>query len=152
MLNHHDYVQNADLLFAHVEACWRSAKGQSEMPRRADINPIRLGSALPFVLLIDVIPGDPVDFEYRLVGEHIIQHAGQNFKGKRCSELPRTSPTTRPIFSSFQTCCETRAAVRDDQRLLNLNGTVRRLQWQVLPLSDDGKAVTGLLAAAAYQD
>lgn len=152
MLNRLDFARDVDALFSHVLECWDTARAGRPMPRRTDINPVRLGPALAYVSLIDVVQGEPLDFQYRLVGQHIITHSGQNIKGKRNSELPPASPSGRPINASYLTCVESRSIVQRDETITNMNGTRRRMQWQLLPLSEDGETVNAILGAALYHD
>jgi hypothetical protein len=97
MLTRLEFSRDADALFGHVDACWREASAGRTMPQRKSISPSKLGRALPYVSLVDVVPGTPVDFQYRLIGQHLIVNSGQNLTGKRILELPQTSPTGRPV-------------------------------------------------------
>jgi hypothetical protein len=152
MLNRLEFSRDADALFAHVEACWNQARGNAASPQRKDISPARLGRALPFVTLIDVIHGDPIDFQYRLIGQHLILNTGQNLTGKRSLELPATTPTGRPLYEAYVKSATTREGVRIDLDLMNMNGTKRRMQGLVLPLGAPGRPVAGLLGAALFQE
>lgn len=152
MLNRLEFSRDAGALFAHVEACWREARGSAALPRRQAISPARLGRALPFVTLIDVIHGEPIDFQYRLIGQHLIVNTGQNLTGKRSLDLPATAPTGRPLYESYVKCTTTRESVRIDLDLMNMNGTKRRMQGIVLPLGVPDRPVDGLLGAALFQE
>lgn len=152
MLTRADFSNDADALLTHVEACWRDACAGRAMPRRTDISPSRLGRALPFVALLDVIPGTPIDFQYRLIGQHLIVNTGQNLTGKRCLSLPSTSPTGRPIYEAYSKCVATRQIVRIDLDLRNMNDTKRRLRGVLFPLSEDGTTPNALLTVALFND
>lgn len=152
MLTRAEFSSDADALLTHVEACWRDACAGRAMPRRVDISPSKLGRALPFVALLDVIPGPPLDFRYRLMGQHVIVNAGQNLTGKRCLELPQVSPTGRPVFEAYCKCVATRALVSMDVDLRTLNDTKRRMRAAILPLSEDGVTPNALLSAALFLD
>jgi hypothetical protein len=138
-------------VFAHVQACWDEAR-TDRLPARQAISPKKLARVLPYVSLIDVVAGQPLDFQYRLMGEHVIAGAGSNLVGRRSSELPQTSPERRPVFESFVRCVQTREPQRVHDTVSNMNGTMRQLDWMVWPLSQTGDQVDGLLAAALFQD
>lgn len=152
MLTKLEFSRDADALFAHVEACWRDACGGRHMPTRQSISPSKLGRALPYVSLLDVLPGDPIDFQYRLIGQHLIVNLGQNLTGKRCLELPQGTPAGRPIYAAYVKCLETREIQRVDIEIYNLNGTKRRVRAIVLPLGNSGEAPNALLGAGFFYD
>ena len=150
MLTRLEFSRDAGALFDHVEACWREACGEAALPRRKQISPAKLGRALPFVTLIDAIHGDPIDFQYRLIGQHLIVNTGQNLTGRRSLELPATAPAGRPVYEAYVKCATKRERVRFDLDLLNMNGTKRRMQGLVLPLGGENELVEGLLGAAVF--
>lgn len=152
MLTRLEFSRDANALFAHVEACWRDAAAQRSMPARQDISPSKLGRSLPYICLLDVIAGPPMDFQYRLIGQHLIINAGQNLTGKRSLELLQTTPTGRPLYAAYKKCVESGEPVRIDLDLLNMNGTKRRMQGAIFPLGEDGKVPNALLGAGLYFD
>lgn len=152
MLTRLEFSRDADALFTHVETCWRDAAAGRDMPRRSDISPSKLGRALPYVALIDVLHGLPMDFRYRLIGQHLIVNTGQNLTGKRSLELPATTPAGRPVYDTYVKCVQTAKPRRFDLEVLNMNGTKRRMQGLILPLSDDGRTADALLGVALYRD
>ncbi len=136
-------------VFALLTDVWQTARGSRGMPARADINPVRAGAALPFVALIDVVPGSPVDFRYRLVGQHLIDSYGRNVTGGLHSDLTHDRPQ-RPGYDAFLRCVETKTPQAATAEFRNHNDTPCRADVRVWPLSDDGISVTGLLAACIY--
>jgi hypothetical protein len=151
MLNRVEFARNADSLFEHVGFCWQEARTHRLMPRRQDISPGKLGPALPYISLIDVIDETPIDFQYRLIGQHLITHTGQNLKGKRSSELPPAGDG-RPLYRSYAQCIETGEPVAVALPIKNLNGTMRLLHWKVWPLGEPGMRPNGLLGAALFPE
>lgn len=129
---------------------WQAARGSRAMPARADINPAKAGAALQYVALIDVISGSPVDFRYRLIGQHLIDSYGRNVTGGLHSDLTHNRPQ-RPGYDAFVRCVETQTPQATMADFNNHNGTPSRARVRVWPLSDDGSKVTGLLAACIYQ-
>jgi hypothetical protein len=152
MLKSVEFSRDSSALFAHVEDCWREAAAGRAMPRRQDISPSRLGKALPYVSLIDVVPDTPMDFQYRLIGQHVVTNTGQNLTGKRSLQLPQTTPTGRPVYACFLKCAETGAPGRVDLDIFNMNGTKRRMEMAVWPLGEEGGTPSGILGAALFVD
>jgi len=137
-------------LFAKLEEVWREARGARALPRREDINPIKLGAALQYVSLIDVVPSQPVDFRYRLLGQQIIKHFGHNITGElHTHHADKTSPT-RPFYDAYVRCIATKAAQDIEAQYRNYNKTIVRTRARVWPLSDDDKTVSALLGGGMF--
>lgn len=137
-------------LFAKLEEVWRDARGERALPRREDINPIKLGTALQYVSLIDVVSGDPVDFRYRLLGQQIIKYYGHNITGGlHTDHADRTSPT-RPFYEAYLRCITAKAPQDIDAQYRNHNKTLVRTRARVWPLSDDGETVSGLVGVGMF--
>jgi hypothetical protein len=152
MLARLNYTRDPEALFAHVEACWVQARGTKRFPSRKELNPKQLGAALPYVALVELVPGEPVDFRYRLIGNHIVVNSGQNLTGKTSLSLPSATPTVRPIYTSFLTCIKTSQPQCLQQPITNMNGTRRSLNWMIWPLSENGVSPDGLLCGAVFVD
>jgi hypothetical protein len=131
---------------ARVRAYWEAKRGGRFAPRRADIDPVDLRSVLPRVMLADVIggAGRALDFRYRLAGTGIYSVHGEDATGKSPRAfMPRAYGAL--IHAHY---CE---AVRRRVPLLHLIvlDTLERARSYarlLLPLSEDGAAVTMLLA------
>ena len=152
MLARISFDNNPAALFQHVAACWEEIRGANAFPARTDIRPSKLASALPYVSLIELIPGDPPDFLYRLMGQHLIVNAGQNITGMRSSQLPAATPNGRPIYQSYVDCIRSGQVQQRMSSIINLNGTARTIHWCVWPLAADGRTPDGLLGSALYTD
>lgn len=137
-------------LFARLNEVWNEARGARRLPRRADINPVRLGSLLQYVSLIDVVPGEPVDFRYRLLGEQLIRAFGLNITGGLHTAHADTSSSTRPFYAAYVRCLSTREPQDIDAEFRNHNKTVVRARARVWPLSEDDDTVTGLFGGGVF--
>jgi hypothetical protein len=60
---------------------WLARRGERRFPARADIEPTDIPHLLAGIMLLDV-HYDPLDFEYRLIGDDIVSRMG-SLKGKR---------------------------------------------------------------------
>lgn len=137
-------------LFAKLEEVWREARGARQLPQRTDINPVKLGAALQYVSLIDVVQSDPVDFRYRLLGQQLIKYFGHNITGElHTQHSDRTSPT-RPFYDAYSRCLTTKEPQDIEAQYRNHNNTVVRTKARVWPLSDDGATVSGLLGGGVF--
>lgn len=138
-----------DQLFAKLDSAWTEARGTRALPRRADINPVKLGSALQFVSLLDVVPSNPLDFRYRLLGQQLIRAYGRNVTGEsHLANFEKKPPA--PFYEAFVRCTQTKAPQDMSTEFRNFNGTPCRAQARVWPLSEDGETVTGLLGGCLY--
>lgn len=138
-----------DQLFQQLDAVWRTAAGLRPLPRRADIDPVKLGASLQYVSLLDVVRDDPMDFRYRLIGQQLITAYGHNITGALHSDYFMKAPV-RPFYDAYVRCVNTRAPQDMIADFRNHNQTPCRAQAKVWPLSDDGAAVTALLGGCIY--
>lgn len=136
-------------LFSRVDAVWRQARGAQPMPRRADISPVKLGSILQYVSLLDVVAGDPLNFRYRLIGEYLSKSYGRNITRSLHTDHFEVAPE-RPFYDAYVRCAKTAAPQDMIANFHNANRTLRCAQARVWPLSDDGSTVTGLLGGCLY--
>jgi hypothetical protein len=130
-----------DLL--RVRAYWERKRLGSFAPRRADIDPADLVDILPRMMLADVLP-EPLDFRYRLSGTRISDVHGKEMTGKSPRDLMPAAYGAM-IYDHY---CE---AVRRREPLLHfivLDSDKRSRSYVrlLLPLSEDGSAVTMLMA------
>jgi hypothetical protein len=134
---------NARLLDAY--RTWRELAGTRFAPARRDIAPAKFKAALGNLFLVDVL-ADGTDFRLALAGDTVVRFLGSEYKvGKLLSEVT-PSPFRERSFRLFQRVVESKAPV--------VLGPVRTLHDKhgyfdneavVLPLSDEGASVTGLM-------
>jgi hypothetical protein len=122
---------------------WLRSAGQRRMPRRSDLDPLKVPRLLPHIGLIDVRDGvDQASF--RLAGTRLHDIYGQEITGKRADE----------VFSGDSAGYWRRIHERVVEKGLPLHGVVRGpvkgrdhvvLFWLRLPLSEDGGRVDRIL-------
>ena len=137
-------------LFEKIEAVWRQAHGSRTLPARSDINPAKLGNALPHVTLIDVVPSEPVDFRYRVVGQRLITAYGSNITGGTHRQFANPMRKEWPIFEALVRCMNTKLPQDIAVEFRNRNQVLLSARARVWPLSDDGESVTGLLGGCVF--
>jgi hypothetical protein len=129
---------------AQLHTYWEQKRGERFAPRRADIDPSDLVAALPRIMLVDVIPAVPVDFRYRLSGTGICDVHGTNHTRMRPRDL-KPPPYGALIHEHYADCVQRRVPLL---HLVVLDIDDRELSYArlLLPLSEDGVAVTMLMA------
>lgn len=137
-------------ILERVDAVWNRACGDRAMPRRVDIDPVQLGAALSHVSLLDVVPGDPIDFHYRVVGQQLIKGYGFDLTGHRHRAVADKSMTAWPFYDVYAACVTAKQPLPVEIRTRNRLKLPVLVKGSVWPLSDDGTTVTGLLGAAMY--
>jgi hypothetical protein len=78
---------------------WQSRRGDRRFPAKADIEPTDIPHLLPGLVLLDV-HYEPLDFEYRLIGDTIVTRLG-SLKGKRVREAALLNTAS----SAYQNYC-----------------------------------------------
>lgn len=71
----------ADATLSKLVERWFAWRGDARYPARKSIEPIELGSALPFVWLCEKVPESQC-YRYRLVGEAVNTLYGQGLRGR----------------------------------------------------------------------
>ncbi|HWK43708.1 MAG TPA: PAS domain-containing protein [Stellaceae bacterium] len=111
-------------------------------PRRADIDPIDLVAWLPRIMLADVL-ADPLDFRYRLSGTGICDMHGQEPTGQSPRDL--TPPPFGALIHAHYCAAVARRAPILHLIVLDASDRSRSYARLILPLSEDGAAVTMLM-------
>lgn len=126
---------------------WRRLCGTRLAPTRHEIEPVQFRHVLGRLALIDIVPAEtgPARYRYRLMGTRLAAQDACDLTGKPLSAHPNAEQ--RPIVqAAFDAAFDTgRPAYREDVRQ---DGSRRHTYARlVLPLSEDGQTVTGLLLA-----
>ncbi|HWA92438.1 MAG TPA: PAS domain-containing protein [Rhizomicrobium sp.] len=133
-------------LLTDVHAAWKKLAAGRMAPRRDEITPALIKSALPSIWMIDVVDGGR-DFRFRIAGDRIIQFMGRRYAGSLLSEFAE-----QPFFQHMREILTT--SVRSKRPFVAGPGRSRmpgkehvELEVLVLPLSDDGEHVTTVFGA-----
>lgn len=86
------FTRSPESIVAAVIDCWHQIKPEQGLPKRQDVSPRLLASLLPYVCLLDVVPGNPPDFRFRLMGEHLRSFYGLNVTGMLQSSFVTAAP------------------------------------------------------------
>lgn len=139
-----DQLQGKPLIDAY--AAWRTLKGARFAPRRDEIRPTQFKPVLASAFLIEVVEGG-ADFRVVLAGDRIARFlSGRLAKDVLLSTLPASLFQTR-AFRALRHCTEAKAAVAVGPSRGMQTGGFLSLEVLLVPLSDDGAAVTGIFGA-----
>lgn len=125
---------------------WLSRCRDGRLPAKADIDPVDIPALLPHLIMTRVLRDDPdaLDFEYRLIGEAIIQRMG-SLVGRRvrAAALHNVDPSASSAYRNYCTVVETAAAQFLEGHAVPAHGDGRlRLMSRVhCPLAADGVRV-----------
>lgn len=72
-------------------AHWQRLKGARRFPTRDEIKPRDLGALLSNIILARVLEGG-ADYEYRIVGDALVQGFNENFAGRKLSSIIADAP------------------------------------------------------------
>jgi hypothetical protein len=123
---------------------WRGKRGDRSFPSRHDFDPLlEIPKLARHMMLLDVLR-DPLDFRYRLIGDKLRDHMGENWVGRRWSEIPQQR-LPNPIWMHHQWVVE-----NGEPRFIRPNYVGPHHQFMfiesaVLPLGDDPERVEMLM-------
>jgi hypothetical protein len=138
-----------------LHAYWLSRCRGRAFPARADIDPIDIPSLLEHLLLVDVLR-DPLDFRYRLVGGHIVTHAGSIAPGRTTRGLIEDGHSAEravqeKVMLAWQAVAQSLAPVAVE---LTCHAAVsehrKRLQGVLLPLGPTAEDINMLLGGISF--
>lgn len=131
---------------AAAYAVWCEASGARIAPRRDEITPAKLRNATASTFIIDVIDGGK-DFRFRFAGDRIIQFMGRRLAGMLLSEL-RGTPFFEGMHGMYTRCAALRVPVSGGPMASTYPGKeFLEIEALVMPLSEDGHAVSALFGA-----
>jgi hypothetical protein len=131
---------------ATVHEAWKQAASGRFAPKREEITPAPMKSALAWIWMIDVVEGGR-DFRFRIAGDRVIQFLGRRYAGHHLSEF-QDEPFFQRMRAILEACVRGKEPVAAGPVRSNLKGK-EFLEMEViaLPLSEDGRNVTGICGA-----
>jgi hypothetical protein len=129
-----------------VLAAWKRTANERTAPKREEITPALLRTALPWIWMVDVIDGGK-DFRFRLAGDRVIQFLGRRYAGELISES-LDNPFFQRMRAILVECTQHKKPLAVGPVRSNLAGKeFFDVEIVVMPLSDDGRHVTALFGA-----
>jgi hypothetical protein len=129
-----------------VHTVWTNLAAGRIGPRRAEVTPAQLRSAISWTFFVDVIDGG-MDFRFGFAGDRLMQ-----FLEQRCAAPTIAGLRGNHFFNEadelFRRCIASGRPLLSGPKQTRYKGR-EHLERQVLllPLSEDGTTVTGLLGA-----
>ncbi|GAB4368361.1 MAG: hypothetical protein Kow00114_27580 [Kiloniellaceae bacterium] len=142
-------------VLAELHAYWQRCCRGRPYPARADIDPVDIPALLEHLLLADVLH-DPLDFRYRLVGGHIVEHAGRNVQGHTVRGLmadggAQEQALQEKAMLAGRAVAETRAPVFIDLSYRSVTSDNRKhLHGLLLPLGLPGEGPNMVLGGLSF--
>lgn len=129
-----------------VYDAWKQAAGARLAPRREEIAPAPIKSALSWIWMIDVVD-EGRDFRFRIAGDRVIQFLGRRYAGHLLSEF-QDQPFFQRMRAILELCVRRKQPFGAGPMRSNLQGKeFLEMEVVVLPLSEDGSSVTGIFGA-----
>lgn len=141
-------LEPANRPFREFYEYWLGKAAGRPLPARADIDPLEIPQLLADIFLMDVVPGPPRRFRFRLVGTHITELEGE-MTGKFLDEFVPGSPGT-PMARHYDEAVAGHIYLRHETLYWRERGHVS-YDVLLLPLSGDGRAVDMLFGLAIYR-
>jgi hypothetical protein len=130
-------------------AYWLSKAEPDRLPRRADLDPLEMKSALGQLAVVEV-HREPLRFRYRLHGAGLVALDGFDMTNKWLDEHPAPQARGR-IHSSWRRAAEQGLLIHGFRDCF-ADIRPRRYEVLVLPLAADGRAVDKLLVMQTLLD
>lgn len=142
-------IENALVQKAH--GIWENARGSKRMPSRADMSPRVMSGLLRNAVLIRVIDSG-AEFEFRIVGDAIVQAQGASLQGMTMAEIDLVLPGYGSLLhNAYSNTYRKRApfAYRG-WYVREADGRAMFHESLVMPLGDDGETVDHILVVGVY--
>ena len=130
--------------FAGLFKLWDSKRAGRTYPARSDFDPLEMKLWLGRLALLDVLPGPPMDFRYRLVGTQTVAQYGLDLTGKKFSEACYigTPAEAQAAMGEFVRIGKPR--YRNDPAQ-DMRGFASMRERIYLPLAEDGRTIDMIL-------
>ena len=132
-------------------AYWRGIRGDDVIPRKQRFDPVAIPELLPYIYLWSYDERSN-EFLFRLAGEHILAMFGREPKPGMTMADCMPASFVETIRRRYLRIVEERVLMYDRGTVRTSEGKEVSSERIILPLSDDGIAVTHLVGATIYGD
>lgn len=130
---------------------WYAKRETRRMPSPTDINPTDFPKTLPHLMMLQV-DYDPFQISYRLIGEHIAESHGINFRGRSVLDVNmQRSNLGTLLFELFKKVAELRRPVGVGGEIEFPGGGYMNFEAAYMPLSVDGERTDRILTVTVYR-
>jgi len=149
-------MKSAAALFTGLTDYWQGLAPAGALPNYRAVDAAAIARHLPYLMNVEVL-ADPLDFRFRLMGEHIAMHAGRSLAGLCLGHLMADSPAAeaafyRRLFGFFQAAAKGDRPLSARFEFAGSAGIPRLVEALALPLAGRGGAVERLLAAMLFTE
>jgi hypothetical protein len=149
-------MKSAAALFTGLTDYWRSLAPAGQLPSYRAVDAAAIARLLPYLVTVEVLV-DPLDFRFRLMGEHVAMHAGRSLAGLCLGHLMAESVAGesafyRRLFGFFQAAASGDRPLSARFEFDGSAGIPRLVEALALPLAGRGRAVERLLAAMLFTE
>ncbi|HEX2591739.1 MAG TPA: PAS domain-containing protein [Rhizomicrobium sp.] len=148
----HRIVESADGIASErlkrLFAYWTQLRGTRFAPMRNEINPSDMREQLGWVWLMDVVDGG-ADFRFRMGGDRAVQYFGHHLAGATLKQIQPQAPQFFGRFFDLVSLCvkQGKPAGAGPSQTAYPPRAFLEVEVLVLPLSDDGSTVTGVIGS-----
>ena len=129
---------------------WRSIQGGAWAPKWSDFNLIDIGTtAIPMAVIVDVLPGDPIDFYYRFWGTANTTFIGYDCTGKSVRD---NAIFNSKVLGECLQIVEERRPIVYHSKVVKPDGIFREY-WRIrMPLTVDGETVSHIVSVGHVRE
>ena len=125
---------------------WREMCGDRSFPSFGDVDPAAISDIWDNTFVLD-LAGHPDDPVFRVAGDSFTAHTRSSLRNVRISEAPRNTLAGRAA-SYHREVVEKGVPISRGGEFVKADGTTVLYRSVILPMSDDGETISGLLGAA----
>lgn len=127
---------------------WLRIRGDREMPRRADLDPLHIPDLLPYLALIEVEHA-PRRFRWRLIGTHITRAMGRDRTGNYFDEA-YSGKVLDDLMNVYERVVQARTPIRHFGRPTFADKAFSNYESTHLPFSENGETVDLVLVGLVF--
>ena len=129
---------------------WRAIRGDRWAPSWPDFKLLDLGvSTIPLTIVVDVVPGDPIDFVYRFWGTANTTFIGYDCTGKSVRD---NAIFNSKVLGECMMIVEERRPFVFHSKVVKPDGIFREYWRLRMPLTVDGETVSQIVSVGHVQD
>jgi hypothetical protein len=129
---------------------WKLKKQDERYPKEIDIDMEEIIELLPYCVIVDIIETkDNIEYKLTYIGEKV-----KNFYHEKIftdSLIPFISPIIDTFKERLENLLETQEPIIEKSETIDINQDTVKFRQCFLPLSKDGKKITGALCAITCQ-
>ena len=130
---------------------WEEKRAGRAMPSRRDIHPSEIREHLPWIVMLDVLPGLK-DFRYRLIGTLVTRYFNTDATGQTIREswASQGSDAVRGLLEVLRNVARNKMVLRLYGEKEWSSFGLEKFESLYLPLSEDGENVNVILQAFVF--